>query len=74
MNKYFTQLKMDYDSSNNPSVRDPKTVETLKNIRNEIHLKRISEKEVMDFIDKNLETGDFAENCKRLVKGDNKTA
>lgn len=67
MNEEFILLKRDYNSSQLPSVHDPKTIATLGRIAEAINAEEISRLEFDRFADAELGRGYFNEGCKTFM-------
>lgn len=68
LNKYFLDIKRDFDSCQCPRWDDPMTLMTLDKIVCEIRLGRISANDFCSFVEDNLGQGDFAWGCLQHVK------
>lgn len=63
MNELFITICRDFESCNNPTVHDPKTIGALGRIAEAINAGLISRAEFDRFADKYLGNGDFHKDC-----------
>ena len=68
LNKYFLNIKRDFDSCQCPRWDDTMTLMTLDKIISEIKLGHISANDFCSFVEDNLGQGDFAWGCLQYVK------
>lgn len=67
MNELFVAVFHDYESSNTPTVHDPKTIASLGRIAEAISAGEVSRSEFDRFADEKLGDGDFNRNCKTFL-------
>lgn len=67
MNELFVAVCRDYESSDCPTVHDPKTIGALGRIAEAINAGEISRAEFDRFVDEHLGKGYFNKDCKAFM-------